>query len=444
MATIQKTATSYPTSYTTNGSINGNRYKNAIGKGSDTSAVSGNDYANSSGSTAYIAYAFTFDIPESATIESVECTVKGHLENTSKSTAKLQLYAGSTAKGSSTNFTTTSAQIVTLTTGTWSRSEIDSMALRFTIGYYGGLVNGATVEVTYTYDSITYTVTSSVSGEGTISPSSSTIVEKDSEYLLTITPTDKSKSVSITKNGTDVTSDLVPYFAGGTVSTVLGEYNKVSGSWSSWGSGEDYFTGIVGNGVDASQTTSNYYADDTVVFTYNMGFSNIPSNATISRVYCEVNGHAESSSNSNEYMCVQLKSGSTDLSEQINFKSVSTSNTTITLEATTLPTVSQLASMVLECTLGYYGGAINGATCYVVYEVASTYPEYYAYTFTVTGDTTIAVTIGGASASDQLYIKISGSWVEASAVYKKVNGAWVEQSDLTTVFDNGVNYKFDA
>lgn len=162
---IQGSATSYPTAYTTSGSISGTRYRNAIGKGSDTSAVSGNDYAKSSGSTAHIDYSFEFEnIPAEATIDSVECTVKGHCENRSRSTATLQLYSGSTAKGSSTSFTSTSAQTLTLSTGTWTREEIDDMILRFTIGYYGGLVNGATVIVNYTYEDSKYIYTK-VSGE---------------------------------------------------------------------------------------------------------------------------------------------------------------------------------------------------------------------------------------------------------------------------------------
>lgn len=144
------TASFTPASYTTSGSISGTNYKNAIGKGSDTAAVSGNDYASSSGSTAYIEYKFDFSaIPSAAQVLSLTCTVKGHLENTSRSTAKLQLYYGSTAKGSASSFTTTSAQILTLTPGSWTRAELSNLRLRFTIGYYGGLVNGATITVAY-------------------------------------------------------------------------------------------------------------------------------------------------------------------------------------------------------------------------------------------------------------------------------------------------------
>lgn len=39
------------------------------------------------------------------------------------------------------------------------------------------------------------------------------------------------------------------------------------------------------------------------------------------------------------------------------------------------------------------------------------------------------------SAANSLYIKINGSWVQATKVYKKISGTWVEQTDYSTVFD---------
>ena len=66
----------------------------------------------------------------------------------------------------------------------------------------------------------------------------------------------------------------------------------------------------------------------------------------------------------------------------------------------------------------------------------------YVYTISsVTGDHTIVVSSGGSS--NELYIKINGSWVKAVAVYKKISGSWVEQSDLTNVFESGVNYRYE-
>jgi hypothetical protein len=150
----------YPAAYSTSGSITGTKYQNAIGKGADTAAVSGNDYAASSGSYATIYYTFdTSSIPEGAQITSVSCAVKGHCENTSNSSARarLSLLAGSTQKGSTQNFTSTSAQTVTLSGATWTRAELDTLKLRFEIGYYGGLINGATLTVEYQNDPATIT-----------------------------------------------------------------------------------------------------------------------------------------------------------------------------------------------------------------------------------------------------------------------------------------------
>lgn len=157
------------------------------------------------------------------------------------------------------------------------------------------------------------------------------------------------------------------------LSTVLGQYTKVSGSFNS--NAETYFQGIVGKGVNGSKTTSNYYSSSSgtiAVFTYKFVFGSVPQGATITGLYCEVNGHAESTSNNNEYMCVQLRSGNTQLCNELNFKSVGTSNSTQTLRSATVPTTAQLQNLVLYCRLGYYGGAINGATCYLQYSVSGT------------------------------------------------------------------------
>ncbi len=300
-------------------------------------------------------------------------------------------------------------------------------------------VYGAEIEVEYTVPNPAV-VTSTLTGDGTISPSGAYNTYKDEEYMLTITPTNKTDPVTATKDGVDITSQLVAHGVGGTVSAVLGNYTLVSGSFNS---GTSWFEGREGNGYDTDDTTtSNYYSGGSgtiAVFTYDMGVT-LPANANITRVYVMVNAHAESTSNSSEYMCAQLISGSKELTEELNWKEVGTSNTTETLEATTLPTVAEAANMKLQCRLGYYGGAINGATVFVEYDVPGATVDHYTYTYTVDGDAAIAVVIGIVE-HDAIYIKINGAWVEATAVYKKVNGAWVEQTDLTAVFDSGTNYK---
>lgn len=296
-------------------------------------------------------------------------------------------------------------------------------------------IYGAEIEVAYTIPN-PRTITTSLNGNGTIDPSGTNTFYDGDEVTLTIVPTNSSDTVSAKRDGVDIT--LTEESGSGTESAVLGEYTLVSGSFN--GSGASYFEGIVGNGVDASKTTSNYYSGGSsvrAIFTYAFDFSAIPANATITRVYCEVNGHAESTSNSSEYMCVQLMSGNTEITEEINYKSIGTSNTTVTLEAEGTVTREDLENLVLQCTLGYYGGAINGATCYVEYTLTS---KTYTYTWVVDSDTTIVVTIGSAS-SDVLWVKPGSTWIQTIRAWKKINNTWVVQSDVTTVFQSGVHYK---
>lgn len=398
--------------------------------------------------TSYYCYVrgFNFDdVPSGAIINSF--TVKIKCNYSDGYSQAMYLYDGtSTSMGSSDSISST----VTTHTFTCNYNWEDVVACgsdfgirincrrssRNTTAYI--YIYGAEIEVDYTMP-VSATVTSTLSGNGTIDPSGAYSTYEGTEYVLTITPTNTSDTVTATKDGVDITSQLVAHGTETSASRVLGEYTLVSGGFN--GSGATYFSGIEGNGVDSSQTTSNYYSSGSgtiAVFTYDMSFT-LPSNANITRVYCQVNGHAESTSNSSEYMCAMLISGSTELTEEINFKDIGTSNTTVTLECETMPTVSQLRSMKLQCRLGYYGGAINGATCYVEYDIGGGVVDHYTYTFTVDGDTAIAVVIGGGS-TQTMYLKINGTWTAVSGVYVKTNGAWVQQSDLTNVFSTTRNY----
>ena len=54
------------------------------------------------------------------------------------------------------------------------------------------------------------------------------------------------------------------------------------------------------------------------------------------------------------------------------------------------------------------------------------------YVHTVTGDITLYPGVVQ-QINTGLYIKVSGTFVEANAVYKKVNGAWVKQTDIASI-----------
>lgn len=429
---------------------------NAANMYDDTDSTTAGTFTHNRASTSNTYYAylrgFNFDdLPSNAEVTGFAIKLKasatGHTTSTSTS-YQMSLANGTTQIGSTyaSGRLSTSVQTFTFAEGSLTWETIKNYGSNFGIRIPLRRASSNTADVVSVYGAeieVTYTVpnprslTVSVSGNGTVTPSGTSTVYDGDEVEVVITPTNKSDTVTATHNGTDVTSQLVAHGVETSTNRVLGTYTLISGGFNS---GASYFEGLEGNGADASQTTSNYYSSGSgtqAVFTYDMSFS-LPSGANINRVYCEVNGHAESTSNANEYMCVQLRSGNTDLSEEINFKDIGTSNSTITLECETLPTASQLESMVLQCTLGYYGGAINGATCYVEYDMGGT--DHYTYTFTVSADASIAVVIGGSTEQDKAFIKVNGAWVECAEVYKKVNGSWVKQTDLSNVFESGVHY----
>lgn len=413
---------------------------------------------------------FTFDVqgvPAGATITSITATVKVYVNSTTYVTnTQCQLYSGTTAKGSNYTFaSTSSSNIVSMTnTGTWTIEELANMRLK--IGGTGNSSNnnkyiyvyGATVIINYNITGTAYTITaaSSVSGV-TPTPATQDIMEgENAEVRIDASSLD---NLSITDNDIDISGALVQHQIENTntANRVLGTYTLVSGSFNS--NGATYFQGLVNKGVDNTKTTSNYYSSGSgtiAVFTYDISFTDIPSNATINRVYCEVNGHAESTSNSNEYMCVQLISGTTNLSEELNFKSIGTSNSTQTVECTTVPTITQLANMKLQCRLGYYGGAINGATCYVEYETPGAGGYYWTYSLIgLSEDHTILIDEAGAyipPEEDPEYTYESLTISSINAITNPSNGTTrvitgsnqtitISPSDpqLTLALDNGVD-----
>lgn len=282
-------------------------------------------------------------------------------------------------------------------------------------------IYGAEIEVDYTVPDPA-TVTSTLSGNGTIVPSGATSTYKDAEYTLTITPTDKSETVTVTNNGTDVTNQLVAH---GSESTLTLTANDVTTSGIQ--SGSSYAEYAIGHTAESPySSTSNMYASSgsTGYAEYSFDFSNIPSNATIENIEVRCHGHRESSTISSTYVsqCV-LYNGSSAASEEVDFPSTSAS--IITLTPTTMPTRAQLDNYTVRHYVGYYGGLVTGISFEVTYSTGSGL-DHYTYTYTVTGDATIAVTIGSSGGGTKFYVKESTGWVQYSKLYKKTSSGWVE------------------
>lgn len=157
----------FPADFTASGMNSTSNASACIGQSADSGSSTANMYSSGSSTTGIVEYSFDLSsIPSSAVISSVSCQVKAHEENASRSSFTLQLYAGSTAKGSATTVSGTSNTIYDLTTGSWTRSEIDSLVLHTTYGYYGGLVAGATLTINYTMADSSAEVTLTVTEDG--------------------------------------------------------------------------------------------------------------------------------------------------------------------------------------------------------------------------------------------------------------------------------------
>lgn len=410
----------------------------------------GQVYNSRTSTTSYYIYlrGFDFDtIPAAAVVSSFTVLLKARQSGVSTSTSYQPYLANGTSaiNGSCTPITTTAAVYeFTGVSANWDtikgygsnfgirincrRSSRDTAAYMY--------IYGAEIEVTYTVPD-PRTVTTTLSGDGTISPSGTHTMYDGDEYELTITPTDKSATVTVTKNGTDVSSQLVAHGAGATVSLVPDDVTT-----SGIQSGSSYAEYAVGHSAESpssSGSSSNMYASSysTGYAAYTFDFSGIPSGAVIEEMEVRCYGHRESATidSSHVSQCV-LYSGSTAISDEVDFPS--TSNTLITLTPSGTVTRSQLNNFAVRHYVGYYGGLVLGITVEVTYSTGSGL-DHYTYTTTISGNMTIAVTIGGAVQTDTLYVKNSGAWVAVSKAYKKVNGSWTEVS-VSTAFDANTKY----
>lgn len=407
-------------------------------------------YNSRNSTSSYYIYlrGFNFDdIPSAATVNSFTIKLKAYESGVSTSTSyKPYLANGTTAINGSCSAITTSATVHEFTgvTADWETiSEYGSSfgirincrrASKNTAGYV--YIYGAEIEVDYTVPD-PRTVTSTLTGNGTISPNGSNTYYDGDSYNLIITPTNKSETVTITNNGVDVTSQLIAHSSGDTLI-----FSPSDVTTSGIQSGSSYAQYAIGHTAESPySSTSNMYASQssTGYAAYSFDFSSIPSNATIKDIEVRCYGHRESSTISSTYVsqCV-LYQGSTAISDEVDFPS--TSNSMITLTPNTMPTRSQLDNVTVRHYVGYYGGLVLGISFVITYSTGSGV-DHYTYTFTVSGDTTIAVTIGNnGSPSKKIYVKENGNWKQYSKVYIKQNGSWIEQSDWNSIFSTSANY----
>lgn len=439
MGTVTNTITLVPSGYTglsnlTVSSQISNGYTDA-----DSSTYAQLTLATST--TGYLYYTFdTSDIPASATISSITARCKSRVSNTNRVTnTVMQLYSGTTAKGSNTTFASTTASARNLSPGTgWTRSDLNDLRLR--IGGTGSSstsskyirIYGADVTITYTVQ--IYDVTSSTTG-GTIKPSGTTEVALGDNYTLHIIGL--SSKPTVMDNNIDVTSQLTQ--SNELTETLIPEGNTSSG-----------FT--VSNITNAyADADSDNYADliapaggYACTLYLDMQSLDIPSDATITSVSCQATlQYNRNSSSSGFTASCQMYAGSTAKGSATTVVSAGGTDVVKTTFNLTVGswTASEIASARFYLTATNNAGStqrhiyVYGVSFNVTYESDGV---IYVYTLTnVQANHTIVVT---AAASQKMYIKINGTWTQAIKIYKKINNVWVEQSDLTQVFDSGTNY----
>lgn len=432
------------------GTITGSNFTTSssypVSNGYNDSTYTGNGarFSVTQSATGYIYYTFdTSDIPDDATITSISGSARVYVNNTTRVTnTTIQLYSGTTAKGSSVSFGNTStSNTVTLSPGaasTWTRAHLNDLRLRIEATASSSsssryvYFKGADITIGYSYTETTYDVSLTNNSSVTVTASASTAVAGET---VTITA-NTLDGITVTDNNTNVNSQFV------LVSTDSDSAYPTSNTNSNF-----TLTNIDNAYNDSDSTTYatlQLAGSTTGTIYFNFPSISLPSGATLQSVACsatlQFNANGSSSGFTSSF---QTYAGSTAKGSATQWVS-SGSNVAKNTYNVTMGTwtTSDLASPKFYITATNSARStarqiyVYGATLTVTYQMASG----GVYVYTISNISADHVIIVSSSAQDAMYIKVNGSWVEATAVYKKVNGSWVAQTDLTNVFDNGTNY----
>lgn len=392
---------------------------NGYADASSTTYVQFSITRNKTGSTYYV-FSVT-GIPSGATISNVSCVAKIRINGTSYVTStRIQLYSGTTAKGTSGTFASTStSNTVTLNGGSWTATELENARL-----YFQGTGNnsnnnsryiyfyGATLSVTYVLQGTEYEIISTLATDAvdSIDPAGQTYIMTGNDYELSIYA-DSIDNFIIEDNGVDVTNSLVRHtsqpgnftFTG--IPTSFDYTNSIYDTTS--GTNGVYDTNYIDNGLTdyTSSTRAAIYAvqgsnADTYIY-YNFDCSSIPNNAIITSVSCQVKaGNQGTSYYSSNYRQVQLCSGTTTKGTSQNITGSNTSPTTVTVNGGSSWTREELndikirywvrrgtSSTTTGSTISFYG-----ATLTINYTVTSENPYYWTYSLSnISADHTIII-----------------------------------------------------
>lgn len=394
-----------PSSYTTGGSITTTTNYPASNGYHDSGNTS--RYArftfSSSASSGYVYYVFDTsplnEIPDDATINSVQCVARGYRNN--RASVTFQLYNNSTAKGTATNVTSTSQTAITLTPGNWTRAELNDVRLRInglksstsSQGAYGYFY-GASFTVNYSVNGMVYEVIAESTYTGaTVSPATQEVMGGGSATVA-IYP-DDINNIVVEDNGVDVTGDL-QYV----IPPVPQPISAVPASFDSTNTSVTGSNTNNGCAAETTTTTATFTATSTAGSTtsiyYNFAPITLPENATITSITCKYRASWPGGSGTNNtgtqyfssrksYLCY----GTTKKGNGMTISNTTSSQSTIdNLTDTGTWSKNELSNIKLllegihqtgntqQVTVTFWGATLN---------VTYTVPQDPYYTYTITG-----------------------------------------------------------
>lgn len=401
--------------------------------------------SRNSTSNTYYCYlrGFNFgDIPSDAEVTGFTIKIKANESYMSTSSSyRMSLYNGTTSISNTTVTSSLSTSVQTLTfpipsTLTWEtiKGYGANFGIRIPLRRSSTSSNsyvyvyGAEIEVTYTVP-VYYDVTINNSTSATVTATDTNPLEGDDVEIRSNTLS----GITVKDNGIDVTSQFTQR------SETAESYSVVNvGSYGfTLNSSTGYY---VSNNKGVSKTASVCRVD-----------FHVPVSATITFTYIN---YAEQGYDFGVF-------GNIDVALSNNYYAAGSSGATITDSSyklacnTSSHNTSSAQTLTYDMSAGEHSiwvkyskdDASDANNDTLQFKVAITLNEpftpgqYYGYDIlNISADHVIVVTASGGDVS-KLYKKINGTWTEIATVYKKVNGVWVEQSDVTNVFQSGVNYK---
>lgn len=415
---------------------------NASNMYADTSSTTYATVTNSrSSTTSYYLYIRGFDfsqVPTDAIVSDISIKLKAY--HSGGNTSTIYCYDGTTqvAAAGSTTALGTSATVKEFTNVTVGWDTLKGYGSDFGIRINCRRSSKNTTAYVYVYGAeidVTYTIpvyhNVSITGDTTPTGSQTALEGTDLSIMYV-----GSSMPTVTDNNVDVTSQVTESTGGTTV------YVPTSGTTS------NFTVSNLSNAYDSADSTNSATLEingGSTTGTCDLSIPvSLPSGATVQSVACSVTlQFSRNNSSSGFTSSVQMYSSSTAKGSATTWVSSATDVAKTTYNLTVGNwTASELANAKFHLTATNNASSthrfiyVYGVSFTVTYSVSG---KIYTYTLSnITADHVVVFT--ASQAQPELYVKVNGSWVQVATAYKKVNGSWQEQSDISQVFQSGVNY----